>query len=406
MLIQYSIRRSIAVTLTGAALLAGSSARADVKLPAIFSDHMVLQQAMAVPVWGTGDSGADVTVTFGQQKKTAKVDDKGRWAVKLANLSASDKPEELVVSGKNKDEFKDVLVGEVWVCSGQSNMEFQMRSTKDHDKEIAAAEHPNIRLFSVPKNVTYEPQTDVKKMHGPQEATWLDCTPETAPSFSAVGYFFGRKLHEDLKIPIGLIHSSWGGTVAEAWAESGHLEADSELASMLNRNKDVESAYQKQLAKWAADVAENKANLAFNAAQKPAQPGDPAPELRAVKKLPPRPQDPGQNPNQASVLYNGMIAPIVPYAIKGAIWYQGESYAGRAYQYRKLLPTMINSWRDVWHEPELDFYIVSLANFTAVPKEPGDSEWAELREAQAMTAALPHNGQALAIDLADANNPG
>jgi sialate O-acetylesterase len=390
----------------GAVLLAGSAARADVKLPAIFSDHMVLQQGMAVPVWGTGDAGEEVTVTFAQQKQSTKADDKGHWTVKLANLSASEKPEELIVAGKNKIEFKDVLVGEVWVCSGQSNMEFQVRSTKDHDKEIAAADHPNIRLFSVPKNVKYEPQSDVKPAHGPQEAVWLACTPETAPSFSAVGYFFGRKLHEDLKIPIGLIHSSWGGTVAEAWAESSHLAADSELAAMLNRNKDVEANYQKQLAKWEADVEENKAAVAFNAAQKPAAPGDPPPQVRVVRKLPPRPQDPGQSPNQASVLYNGMIAPIVPYAIKGAIWYQGESNAGRAYQYRKLLPTMIQSWRDVWSEPALDFYIVSLANFTAVPKEPGESEWAELREAQSMTAALPHNGQALAIDLADANNPG
>jgi sialate O-acetylesterase len=404
--IEQRIRRATAAVLAGAALMAGSSAQAAVRLPAIFSDHMVLQQGMAVPVWGTADAEEEVTVTFGQQKQAAKADDKGHWTVKLANLTASERPEELIVAGKNKIEFKDVLVGEVWVCSGQSNMEFQMRSTKDHEKEIAAADHPNMRLFSVPKNVTYEPQADVKKPHGPQEAAWLACSPETAPSFSAVGYFFGRGLHEELKIPIGLIHSSWGGTVAEAWAESGHLEADPELATMLNRNKDVEAAYQKQLAKWEADVAENKANLSFNAAQKPAQPGDPAPELRVVKKLPPRPQDPGQSPNQASVLYNGMIAPIVPYAIRGAIWYQGESNANRAYQYRKLLPTMINSWRDVWHEPEFDFYIVSLANFTAPPKEPGESNWAELREAQAMTAALPHNGQALAIDLADANNPG
>ncbi|HWE01046.1 MAG TPA: sialate O-acetylesterase [Tepidisphaeraceae bacterium] len=406
MLIHQFIRRTIATAFTGAAVLAGAPARADVTLPAIFSDHMVLQQGTAVPVWGGADAGEEVTVTFAQQKQTAKADDKGHWIVKLANLPASDKASELIVSGKNKIEFKDVLVGEVWVCSGQSNMEFQVRSTKDHDKEIAGAEHPNIRLFSVPKNVTYEPQSDVKKLHSPQEAIWEECTPATVPSFSAVGYFFGRGLHEELKIPVGLIHSSWGGTVAEAWTESSHLEAEPDLAPMLKRNKDVEAVYRQQLAKWEAEVAENKAAVAFNAAQKAAQPGDPAPQLREVRKLPQRPQDPGQNPNQASVLYNGMIAPIVPFAIKGAIWYQGESNADRAYQYRKLLPTMIKSWRDAWNEPELDFYIVSLANFTAAPKEPGESNWAELREAQAMTAALPHNGQALAIDLADADNPG
>ena len=309
--------RAIVAALAGITMLSASLAQAEVKLPAIFSDHMVLQQGMAVPVWGTGDAGEEVTITFAGQKQTAKADDKGHWHVNLANLSASEKPQELVVAGKNKIEFKDVLVGEVWVCSGQSNMEFQVRSTKDHDKEIAEADHPNIRLFSVPKNVKYEPQSDVKQTHADYEAKWQACSPASAPSFSAVGYFFGRKLNEDLKIPVGLIHSSWGGTVAEAWAESGHLASDSELAPMLERNKDVEANYQKQLSKWEADEAANKAAIAFNAAQKPAQPGDPAPELRNVKKLPPRPQDPGQNPNQASVLYNGMIAPIVPYAIKG-----------------------------------------------------------------------------------------
>ncbi|HWE01367.1 MAG TPA: sialate O-acetylesterase [Tepidisphaeraceae bacterium] len=391
MLIEQRVRRTLAcAVLAGAAMLTGTSAFANVKMPAIFSDHMVLQREMPVPVWGTADAGEDVTVTFGADKATAKADKEGHWEVKLPALKASDKPEDLVIAGKDKVEFKDVLVGEVWICSGQSNMEFGIKNGKDSAKEIAEANHPLLRLFTVPKHVSYEPQTELAKPTPPGMGTWLDCTPENVEigawgGFSAVGYFFGRDLQENLKVPVGLIHTSWGGTVAEAWTEESHLKSEADLAGLVHKAPPSSDAYAKQLEKWEADAAKAKA---------------------AKKPMPRKPNDPTGNPNQGSVLFNGMVAPIVPFAVRGAIWYQGESNAGRAYQYRKLLPMMIKSWRDVFNEPEMDFYIVSLANFQKVSPTPGDDDWAELREAQAMTAAQPHNGQAMAIDLADEKNPG
>ncbi|HET6247471.1 MAG TPA: sialate O-acetylesterase [Tepidisphaeraceae bacterium] len=359
MISELRVRRALAaVVLAGAGLVLAGVANADVKLPAVLADHMVLQQGMAVPIWGTADAGEEVTVTFGQQKQSTKADDKGHWEVMLGALTANDKPEDLTVSGKNKVELKDILVGEVWICSGQSNMEFGIGNASNHEKEIAESNHPLIRLFAVPRAVSGKPLSDLKPQP-PAAGEWLECGPKTVGlggwnGFTAVGYFFGRDLQNDLKVPVGLIHTSWGGTPAEAWTEKSYMESDPDLKPLVER---------------------------MEKSKKPDQ-------------------------NSASTLYNGMIAPIVPFAVKGAIWYQGESNAGRAYQYRKLLPAMIKSWRDVWHEPDMDFYIVSLANYQDPPKQPGDSDWAELREAQAMTAAQPHNGEALAIDLADANNPG
>ena len=320
---------------------------ADVKLPSVLSNHMVLQQGMPVPIWGTAETGEKVTVTFGGQTEEATADTAGKWSVKLAALPVSAKPAELVVKGKNTITLSDILVGEVWICSGQSNMGFNTGSAINAAKEIAEANYPDIRLFTVQNVATDEPQSDT---HG----DWAACTPQTVPGFTAVGYFFGRDLYKSLGVPVGLIHTSWGGTIAEAWAAPTGLAGDPDFAPILDRAKTTKK-------------------------------GD---------------------PNAASRLWNGMIVPIVPFAAKGAIWYQGESNAGRAYQYRKLLPAMIKTWRDAWGEKDFDFYIVSLANFTNPPQQPGDSDWAELREAQTLTANMPHNGQALAIDLADPGNPG
>jgi sialate O-acetylesterase len=320
--------------------------RADVKLPAVLSDHMVLQQGIAAPVWGTAEPGEKVTVSFAGQTEAATADSAGKWSIKLAALPASATPSELTVKGNNTITLRDILVGEVWVCSGQSNMGFNTGSAINATKEIAEADYPEIRLFLVPPTAKDQPQADTR-------ASWAACSAQTVGNFTAVGYFFGRDLFKSLGVPIGLIQSAWGGTVAEAWASPDALKSDPDFAPILDR----------------------------------------APKAKAG------------DPNVASRLYNGMITPLVPFAIKGAIWYQGESNAARAYQYRKLLPAMIKSWRDAWGEGDFDFLIVSLANFDKPPAEPGDSDWAELREAQTMTAAMPHNGQALAIDLADADNP-
>jgi sialate O-acetylesterase len=386
MLIPSLVRRST-VAAAAIALFAASPLRADVKLPAVLADHMVLQQEMPVPIWGMADPGEKVTVTFGSQTQTATADGAGKWKVALKALKASDQPAKLTITGKNTISLNDILVGEVWVCAGQSNMEMGIKNVKNASEEVAAAQHPQLRLFTVPKRTAAQLQSDI--LPKGQEAKWLECTPTNIVvgewnGFSAVGYFFGRDLHQALHVPVGLIHTSWGGTPAEAWTPTSYLQKESDLQPIVERTEKAPENYQKQLARWQAAADKAKAD----------------------GKAPPRkPTDPAQDPNLAAVLYNGMVAPIVPYAIRGATWYQGESNASRAYQYRKLLPTMIQSWRDAWGEPNMSFLIVSLANYQDVSKEPGDSDWAELREAQAMTAAMPHNGQALAIDLADADNP-
>ena len=372
------------IVLLAALTLLASTGYSDVKLPAVLSDHMVLQQQQPVPIWGTADPGEQVTVTFGTQKQTTTADASGKWKVALQPLRASAQPAELTVAGKNSVKLEDILVGEVWVCSGQSNMEFAMRTVKNSEEEIAAANNPMIRLFTVPKWVQEKPQSDIKPNRRQNEGKWEACTPETIPNFTAVGYFFGRDIQKSLRVPVGLIHTSWGGTPAESWTADSYLQNDPEFKPILERRERAPADYRKALAAWEKQAERDKA---------------------ANKPEPRKPAAPESNPNLASVLYNGMIAPIVPYAIRGSTWYQGESNAGRAYQYRKLLPAMIKSWRDAWGEPTMSFMIVSLANYQNPPKKPGDSEWAELREAQTMTANMPYNGQALAIDLADADDP-
>ncbi|MDB5296171.1 MAG: hypothetical protein JWO31_2154 [Phycisphaerales bacterium] len=382
---------AVALAALVAAAAFAAPARADVKLPAILSDSMVLQQKEPVPVWGWADKGEAVTVTFaGQTLKTTAGDD-GKWMVKLAPLTASDKPAELTVAGKNTVALKDILVGEVWVCSGQSNMEFVVKSAKDSEKEIAAANYPTLRLFTVPKSIKPEPQSDTK-------GNWQACSPKTVGSFSAVGYFFGRDLQGGLKVPVGLIHTSWGGTPAEAWTPIETLQKDPALAASVTRYENSvktyaarKANYEKALAKYKETAEELKA-----AAKKE---GKPAP-------TPPKaPNDPDKDPNRPAVLYNGMIAPILPFAVAGSTWYQGESNAGQAYQYRTLLPAMIQSWREKFGDASDKFLIVSLANFQKPADKPGDDDWAELREAQAMTAEMPNNGLAVAIDLADRDKP-
>jgi sialate O-acetylesterase len=318
---------------------------ADVKLPAVIGDHMVLQQGMNVPIWGTAEAGEEVTVSIDGQKKTAKAETNGKWMVRLDLLKASDKPLEMTVAGKNSLTVSDILVGEVWLCSGQSNMEMSVRSSRAADKEIAAAKYPQMRLFQVKKAATVEPAKDV-------EAKWAACSPETVPNFSAAGYFFGRDLLKDLKVPVGLVHSSWGGTPAEAWMDLPVLKAEPDFQAIVER--------------YDATAADKPTHF-----QRP------------------------------TVLYNGMIVPLAPFAIHGVIWYQGEANAGRAYQYRKLLPAMIKNWRDLWGQ-DFSFLIVSLANFQPSQDQPAESAWAELREAQAMTAAQKNNGLAVIIDVGDA----
>jgi sialate O-acetylesterase len=337
-------------------LLAASAPRAEVSLHPLFSDHMVLQQGIPAPVWGTAAAGEEVTVSFAGQKKSARAGADGRWMVKLDPMKPGG-PHEMTIGTVT---LKNVLVGEVWVCSGQSNMEWSVKASKNAPEEIAAAAFPLIRLFTVPKKPADTPQRDVV-------GSWKECSPESVPGFSAVGYFFGRELHKARNIPIGLIHTSWGGTAAELWTSRRVLEADPEFKPMIEQQEARMKAFAEASEKA---KAEGKAS----------------------------PKKPGPGPTQ---LYNGMIAPLLPYAIAGAIWYQGESNAGRAKQYQKLFPAMIKNWRDDWGQGDFPFLFVQLANFMKRKPEPAESNWAALREAQTMTLSLPKTGMAVIIDIGD-----
>ena len=394
-------RLSLLAALLAAVCLAGV-ASADVKLPSVLSDHMVLQQGMPVSVWGWAEPGEKVTVTAGDSKAQAAAGADGKFLVKVGPFQAGG-PMEITVAGKNTILLKDVLVGEVWVCSGQSNMAMSVSGSANAKDEIAAAAFPKIRLFSVPRVTAEKPQDDCK-------AQWEPCSPQNVGGFSGAAYFFGRELHQKLNVPVGLIHTSWGGTPAEAWTTRATLEARfkpiAERWAKAAQSWDPEKAkedYDKQRKQWQANADKIKqANQAE--ADKAAREGKVAPKPRPLPRGPQPPKSPASSPHGAAVLYNGMICPLIPFAIKGAIWYQGESNAGRAYQYRTLFPAMIQDWRKAWGQGDFPFLFVQLANFKPRKAEPGDSDWAELREAQTMTLALPNTGMAVIIDIGDAGN--
>ena len=361
-----------------------TAAQAVVKLPALISDNMVLQQDLPANVWGWADAGEKVSVKFGGKSAEATADAKGKWGVKLAGL-ASGATGELTVAGTNTLTIKNVAVGEVWVCSGQSNMEWTVRAAQNPEAEIAAANFPLIRHFAVAKSPQKEPQDDCK-------GKWEVCSPQTAAGFTAVGYFFGRQLHEKLKVPVGLIHSSWGGTPAEFWTPWPVLSGDPDLKSLTTAWEKIAGEYPAAKAKYDADMA------AWSEAEKTAK--------EAGTPPPAKPKSPkgGDALGSPASLYNGMIAPLLPYTIRGATWYQGESNASNANQYRKLFPSMIQSWRQAWQLPEFPFLFVQLASYMQRHDEPTDTNWARLREAQTMALALPHTGMALAIDVGDAKD--
>jgi len=372
-----------------AMIATASSAGAEVKLPTLFSSNMVLQQGKKAAVWGTADPGEQVTVTLGDQKATGTADSEGRWKVELGALKAGG-PWEMTVAAQNTITLHNVAVGEVWVCSGQSNMEMAVGSSArawggvlNADQEAAAGNYPLIRHFTVKKAVAGQPQKDV-------EGQWVVASPETVPEFSAVGYFFGRELHKALGVPVGLIDSSWGGTPAEAWTSTPALEAVPELKPLLDDWSQKVAAYPRALEQFQQEL-----NPWEQAAEKAEGEGKPAPP---APKMPP---DPRSNSWRAAGLFNGMIAPLTPYAIAGAIWYQGESNADRANQYRKLFPTMIQDWRHAWGEGDFPFLFVQLANFIQGGVK---TAWAELREAQSMTLSLPKTGMAVTIDIGDPYN--
>lgn len=360
----------------------------------LFTNEMVLQREMKVPVWGKGIPGEVIAVQIDNRKYTATVSQNGKWMIHIRPLLVGG-PYTMKISGKDKViTLKGILSGDVWICSGQSNMEWSVARSKDAKKEIAAANYPNIRLFTVKHAVSAEP-LDTVQVKGKGE--WAKCTPATVKSFSAVGYFFGRDLYKSLRnVPIGLIQASWGGTPAEAWTHHDYLDADPMLKRIAIRHKNQLNAFPKNLEKYKKELAQYKKKKA---------------EIKKSKTKPqkrlrhPRYPYHANHPFRPAGLYNAMINPLIPYGIKGTIWYQGEANSKRAYEYRSLLPAMINSWRKTWNQGDFPFLIVELANFRKSQAKPVNSTWAELREAQNMTAAkLPACGIASAIDIGEAGN--
>ena len=522
----------------------------NVSLPSIFASNMVLQRDTDIPVWGTADPNGIVTVKIADQEKKVLSDKSGKWRVNLHAISAGE-PYTMSVCGIDTIRFENVLIGEVWLCSGQSNMEWVVRNSMNAREEMDKGDSPNLRMFTVQRTVSDTLKTDC-------EGSWQVCTPQTVGDFSAVGYFFGRELHQELDVPVGLVHSSWGGTPAESWTSIETLKKDLDLVPIVERFDETIRNYTKLFAEYNKKVKqildsgerlpmyhkdagnegytkgwaqaefddnswseievpgywENNNEMQidgalwfrktiqipeawagkelvltlgaiddfdhtyFNGVEVGSTGADtpnfwvhprkyviPAklvnegsaviavrifdyfgnggfggpgmamklcPKARVAAKsqfiagqwkykiekeldpssitgpggqgLPPEPMGPG-HPYSPAGLYNAMIHPLAPYAIKGAIWYQGESNADRAYQYRKLLPAMIRDWRLLWAQGDFPFGIVQLANYMAVSEDPEESAWPELREAQLLTALNdPNAGLACIIDIGEADD--
>lgn len=508
------------------------------KIASVFTNGMVLQQGISVPVWGSASPGSTITVRFAGQQVSGTADADGNWMVRLTPLTACNKPAILEVSASdgNTLSLSDILVGEVWVCSGQSNMEWPLRSSLNGVEESLQADCPEIRLFTVPLRPSGVPETSVTG------ASWCACSQSTAATFSAVAYYFARELHSRLNIPIGLIHSSWGGTPAEAWTRWDALEENPATRGILEAFERDPVVLASQLAAWRieweameertrdkgntkhaegwAGMEEPQAGwkdmelpavwqsrgcnfsgifwfrktieipeawsgkdlqLAIGATDKsdttyfnnqrvggitmaeredswshlrtytvpgelvragrnvitvrvhsdkfaggmtgpeefmqitcPDCAGDAAIPLAGTWRyaveadygfvqVPKEPLGP-EHCNAPGALFNGMIAPLLPFAIRGAIWYQGESNAPRAVEYRTLFQVLIRNWREAWGQGDFPFYFVQLANFMARQEQPGESQWAELREAQTMALALPNTGMAVAIDIGEAGD--
>lgn len=376
-----------------------SPASASVRVPSFFSDHMVLQSGQKVPVWGWAEPGEAVLVSIAGQTKKAKANKKGSWKVTLDALESSAVPTVMRVEGKDRTiTVRDVLVGEVWICSGQSNMQWRVSQSMDAEEEIAAAEHPGIRMFLTELQTAAEPQQDTV-------GHWAVCHPESVGEFSAVGYYFGRKLHEELGVPVGMIRTAWGGTRSEAWTSKEAIEADEAAVPMMAAWEEVRESWDMEIAqeKYEVDLAnweEQMARVKAMNAELPA--GE---EKRRFPRRPEVPVEPATNRHHPSAIYNAMIAPFGGYGMSGAIWYQGESNRQRAEQYRSIFPTMIANWRELWGD-DFSFYFVQLANFLEPATEPGTpSAWAELQEAQLMTlSALEEVGMAVANDIGAADD--
>ncbi|GAC1669648.1 MAG: sialate O-acetylesterase [Candidatus Acidiferrum sp.] len=353
---------------------------ADVKPSALFSDHMVLQAGMKAPVWGTASPEEKVTVSLNGQTRTTTAAADGKWMVRLKNLKPGG-PFPLIITGKNTITINDVLIGEVWLGSGQSNMAFTVSKKAasyagviNEEQEIAAANYPKIRMFTVKAAKTYEPQTEM-------QGQWLVCTPENVSGFSAVGYFFSRDLQKEIHQPVGFITAAFGASTAEAWIRRETLAADPQLKPRLDY--------------FDAAVKFFRAN--------PDAPADQAPQPPQTINArpgsqPAKQRDPVQDQHNPTVLFNGMLQPVIPYAIRGVLWYQGESIVGGdegVALYPHVQETLIHDWRRLWGQGDFPFYIVQLAALDNHSNNP------KVREGQAAVLRLKHTAMAVTIDIGD-----
>ncbi|MDQ3683786.1 MAG: sialate O-acetylesterase [Bacteroidota bacterium] len=364
------IRVSILVML----LFFVSNVFANVKLPAIFSDGMVLQQQSKVAVWGWADPGEQITITGSWSVKSVSIatNESGNWKGMLQTPKAGG-PYTVKIKGNNSIELADVLIGEVWVCSGQSNMVFALKGSEGAKEEIPLADFPSIRYFNV------------KRQYGPKAfedapgSVWQKTTPQTAPNFSAVAYYFAKKIHKDLKVPVGIVYAAWGGTPAEAWTPEEILRSDDSLSVYIDRWKKIQENVGKDSTVWHVELDKWKKDSI--ASKRPAEP-----QTLYYYKRPWR--EPG-------VLFNGMINPVIPYAVKGVLWYQGESNVAYADEYSHLFSSMIKSWRTRWNT-DLPFYFVQLPPFGYSDLDAA----ARLRKAQQEVAdKILQTGMIATIDL-------
>ena len=342
----------------------------DLWLPAIISDNMVLQSGTKVPVWGMADPAAGVSVSLGDQTRPTAANGEGKWLVYFDSTKfRSGEPLTMIASADNGDSItvKNIVVGEVWLASGQSNMEFMLKNAIGAKEEAARPAHAQLRQFLVKNSANPKPVTET-------EGRWVLASPTTVGEFSAVGYFFAKRLQEELKVPVGLIHSSWGASALESWVSAESLDSVDFLKVARERFWQLEQADPTRPAAKKWDMTVPLTAQGLTPQKKPA------------------------------FLFNGMIYPLIPYAIRGVIWYQGEGNSSRAGQYRTAFPLLIKDWRGQWKQGDFPFYFCQLANFRAKEAQPGDSEWAELREAQTMTLQVPNTGQAVLIDLGEAED--
>ncbi|MEI6491626.1 MAG: sialate O-acetylesterase [Verrucomicrobiota bacterium] len=382
-----------------------SSTWAEIKPNALFSDNAVLQQNVSIPVWGTAKEGEKVAVTFDGETGTAVAKD-GKWMVRLKPHKAGG-PYTMTIAGENTITANNILVGEVWICSGQSNMAFKFPGSTTATTEAPAANYPKLRMFNVDHKLAINPQAD-------ESGKWIECSPSTVKDFSAVGYFFGRDIHKATGVPVGMIHTSVGGTGAQLWTSLTGLQKEPSLRGYV---EDVSSAKAKcdpaAEAKYTQDVADyerklkawdettgkefGQAIVAWNAecAKNKTAGTQPPPRPEPALPKPRPPVDPvGKT---ATALFNGMVAPLIPYAIKGVIWYQGESNNGKPFEYRTLFPRLIADWREKWGEGDFPFLFVQIA--------PYKDDVPEVREAQFLTwKKTPNTAMAVTVDVGDANN--